>query len=175
LLLFSSSTASHTHKNKRIKKKKKEITKKDRIKKKEKNHKNLKQSHTKQKIERRDKGKPKKEEVSKQEEEIMSGEMGRKEEGTKKQEVRNYEWGKGKERGRNGKAGGWIGFHPIEKIPKRDFLHAALVGAGLLKPKNSRGGWKLKRMRGCGAYLVVMWHRRIRCSCCCSCINFKCD
>jgi hypothetical protein len=79
--------------------------------------------------------------------------MGRKEEGTKKQEVRNYEWGKGKERGRNGKAGGWIGFHPIEKIPKRDFLHAALVGAGSLKPKNSRGGRKLKRMRGCGHIL----------------------
>jgi hypothetical protein len=36
----------------------------------------------------------------------MSGEKGRKEGGTEKQEARNYEWGKGKERGRNVKAGG---------------------------------------------------------------------
>jgi hypothetical protein len=34
---------------------------------------------------------------------------------------------------------GWIGFQRIQKIPKRDFLDGALVGAGSLKPKNSRG------------------------------------
>jgi hypothetical protein len=27
-----------------------------------------------------------------------------------------------------------VGFHPIQKIPKRDFLDGALVGAGSLKP-----------------------------------------
>jgi hypothetical protein len=27
-----------------------------------------------------------------------------------------------------------VGFHPIQKIPKRDFLDGALVGTGSLKP-----------------------------------------
>jgi hypothetical protein len=29
-----------------------------------------------------------------------------------------------------------VGFHPTQKIPKRDFLNGALVGAGSLKPSS---------------------------------------
>jgi len=29
---------------------------------------------------------------------------------------------------------GQVGFHPIQNIPKRDFLDGALVGVGSLKP-----------------------------------------
>jgi hypothetical protein len=33
---------------------------------------------------------------------------------------------------------GCVGFHPIQKIPKRDFWDGALVGVGLLKPCSSK-------------------------------------
>ncbi len=81
----------------------------------------------------------------------MSGKREWREKGREKQEVGRERVGEGKTKLTVGRSGcvrkknyeprtlswGWVGFHPIWKIPEGDFSDGALVGAGSLKPVRS--------------------------------------